>query len=142
MKSWILKGSDDLHVLYKYIKYYDSRNWNEVLVICLIQLLLVIQILYQVSTDILSNNTQVQAWDFSLPVSVFGWASKPDLYTVCFGISLSWKWLRRNTPVHFTNHRVLNRVQVWNLIIALCGKKGERGSIGVRKNVSRHSHCR
>ena len=48
------------------IKYYDSRNWNEVSVMCLIQLHLPIQISYQLSTDFLlkQSNSELGAWGF------------------------------------------------------------------------------
>ena len=48
------------------IKYYDSRNWNEVSVMCLIQLHLPIQISYQLSTDFLlkQSNSELDAWGF------------------------------------------------------------------------------
>lgn len=68
MESQKWKDSDDLHVLYKYLKYYDSRNWNEVSVMCLIQLPLVIQITYQSLPTAFSSNP-VLNWmlgDFSL----------------------------------------------------------------------------
>ena len=50
------------------IKYYDSRNWNEVSVMCLIQLHLLIQISYQLSTDSLlkQSNSELDAWGFLL----------------------------------------------------------------------------
>lgn len=50
------------------IKYYDSRNWNEVSVMCLTQFHLHVQISYQVSTDCLfkQHNTELDAWGFLL----------------------------------------------------------------------------
>lgn len=144
MESWKWKDSDDLHVLYKYIKYYDSRNWNEVSVMCLIQFHLLIQISYQVSTDYVlqQSNAELDAWGFLLARmnAMFSYVKISDLYAVCPDISLICRWPRWKTTVRLINHRYLNRIQVWNLITALGAKRGKNKC---RSNkVNKHNHSR
>lgn len=68
--KWNLENGKILIYIYfiNNIKYYDSRNWNEVSVMCLIQLHLLIQISYQVFTDcfLKQSNAELDAWEFLL----------------------------------------------------------------------------
>ena len=68
--KWNLENEKILIYIYfiNNITYYDSRNWNEVSVTCLIQLHLLIQISYQVFTDcfLKQSNTELDAWEFLL----------------------------------------------------------------------------